>query len=216
MIHLFPLELLIATTNPGKILEIQAAFADLPLRVRSLDDFPHISPVEEVGATYEENATLKALKYASQTRLCTIADDSGLEVNALGGLPGVFSARYGGAEASDEERTKKLLGELAEKGSPQRGARFVCCIALAGWKVSGPSSVVENPTVLNLSRGECAGYIAEEARGNQGFGYDPVFVPEGYNASFAELPADIKGSISHRASALWTTREFLKHWIAQT
>lgn len=216
MIQPSPLELLIATTNPGKVLEIQAAFSDLPVRIRFLNDFPQISPVEEVGTTYEENAILKAFNYASQTRLYTIADDSGLEVTALGGLPGVFSARYGGAGASDEERTKKLLAELHEKGALHRGARFVCCIALAGWKSSGPSSVVENPTVLNLSRGECAGHIAEKAHGSQGFGYDPVFVPEGYSASFAELPAYIKASISHRARALWTTREFLKRWIEQT
>lgn len=216
MIHPVPLELLIATTNPGKVLEIQAAFSDLPVRIRSLNDFPHIATVEEVGTTYEENAILKAVTYASQTRLCTIADDSGLAVNALGGQPGVFSARYGGAGASDEERTKKLLGELHEKKPLDRSARFVCCIALAGWKGSGPSSVVENPTVLNLSRGECAGHIAEKAHGSQGFGYDPVFVPEGYSASFAELPAHIKAAISHRGRALWITREFLKSWIGQT
>jgi non-canonical purine NTP pyrophosphatase (RdgB/HAM1 family) len=216
MIQLPRLELLIATTNPGKILEIQEAFSDLPLIVRSLDDFPQISPVEEVGTTYEENAILKALNYAAQTRLCAIADDSGLEVNALGGLPGVLSARYGGASSSDEERTAKLLAEIADKGSLERGARFVCCMAFAGWKASDISSVADKPTLLNLSKGKCRGHIAERARGDKGFGYDPLFIPEGYHATFAELPAHIKGLISHRAHALWSMRDFLRHWIALT
>ena len=216
MIQLPSLEMLIATTNPGKILEIQGAFSDLPLIVRSLHDFPQIFPVEEVETTYEENAILKALNYAAQTHLCALADDSGLEVNAIGGGPGVLSARYGGARASDEERTEKLLAEVAEKGSLERGARFVCCMAFAGWKESDMPNVIGNPTLLNLSRGECRGQIAEKARGDKGFGYDPVFIPEGYHATFAELPAHIKGSISHRAHALSAMREFLKHWIEQT
>lgn len=216
MIQRPSLELLIATTNRGKILEIQGAVSGLPLILRSLDEFPEISTVEEVGTTYEENAILKALSYAEQTRLCAIGDDSGLEVTALGGLPGVFSARFGGTRAADEDRTEKLLGELAGKGLPERGARFVCCIAFAGWKASARPNLAGKPTLLNLSRGESRGHIANSARGTNGFGYDPVFVPEGYHGTFAELPADIKSSISHRARALSDMRGFIKRWIQQT
>jgi XTP/dITP diphosphohydrolase len=137
-----PFELLIATTNPGKMLEIQRAFSDLPLMLRSLDEFPDIALVEETGTTYEENALLKALNYAEQTRCWALADDSGLEVTGLNGLPGVRSARYGGANASDGERTQKLIRELDGKAFHKRSARFVCCVAFAGWKARDPSCVL--------------------------------------------------------------------------
>src|SRR5687768_11282257 len=139
------LEVLVATRNPGKIREIQESLQSLPLRLRSLSEFHNISPVEEIGETYEDNAILKALGYAMQASVCALADDSGLEVDVLGGIPGVLSARYGGAHASDQERTEKLLGALSQFPELERTARFICCIALAGWSPRESSSGSDEP-----------------------------------------------------------------------
>ena len=119
-------EILIATHNPGKIREVQEALHSFPVKLRYLDEFAHVSSVDEVGRTYEENAALKALGYARQTGVCALADDSGLEVDSLGGKPGVFSARFGGEHASDPDRIQKLLTALSQHRSSDRGARFVC------------------------------------------------------------------------------------------
>jgi non-canonical purine NTP pyrophosphatase (RdgB/HAM1 family) len=215
MIHRPQLELLAGTRNRGKIREIQELLADLPITLRSLDDFPDIPTVDEVGNTYEENSGLKALGYAKWTRLPTLADDSGLEVDALGGMPGPLSARDGGDVASDIDRTRKLLLDLDQKQAGPRTARFVCCLTLVGWNLHQGASDGE-PLILNVSRGEIEGQILKEPRGVNGFGYDPVFVPIGYEATLAELPTAVKNSISHRARALAAMRTFLERWLKQT
>ena len=192
-------ELLIATSNAGKVREALPLLDGLPLRWRSLAEFPAIAEVEETGATFAENAALKATAYAAQTGLWTLADDSGLEVDALGGAPGIFSARYGGEGASDAERIARLLDELSRTGDSERRARFVCVIAIAD----------PDARLVNTSTGTCEGSIALAPRGEGGFGYDPVFIPDGYQESFGELPPELKQRISHRARALEAVRSFL-------
>jgi XTP/dITP diphosphohydrolase len=191
--------LLLGTRNPGKLIEITSILADSGWSFSSLEEFPDVGEAEENFVTFAENAIAKAQFYASATGLCALADDSGLEVAALGGAPGVFSARYAGANASDAERRALLLSELAKTGDANRRARFVAVVAIA------------NPdgSVLNVSEGMCEGTIAWAPRGAGGFGYDPLFIPDGYNQTFAELPDTIKNLISHRARALIGTREFL-------
>ena len=210
MIHRPPLEVLIATGNLGKVREIGESLRGLPLTLRYLQEFPDISPVEEVGRTYKENAILKALSYSKYTGVFALADDSGLEVDALGGAPGVLSARYGGDHAFDSERTERLLMALSQYPGQARTARFVCCMALAGWHRGEDQPYGSDAHVLHVTEGKCEGLIIERPRGNNGFGYDPVFVPNGYDRTFAELPAKIKNVISHRAQALATMRQFFK------
>lgn len=212
MIQRKHLELLIATNNPGKIREIQDSLRDVSVRLRYLREFGDISSVDETGATYEENATLKAVSYSKQTGLCSLADDSGLEVDVLDGRPGALSARYGGA--SDRERTEALLIALSQRSLPERTARFVCCMALAGWPLGQSSE--GDPGLLHICQEKCDGLIGAEPRGKNGFGYDPVFVPNGYHETFAELPSVVKNAISHRAKAIKGMREFLNRWIAST
>ena len=212
MINRPRLELLIATNNSGKIKEIEHAFSHLPLNLRYLNEFPGIGSVDESGSTYEANAVLKALSYSDQTGLSALADDSGLEVDALDGGPGVLSARYGGDAPSDAERTQKLLRALENVPDEKRTARFVCTIALA----TGPdSSEANSERILHIAQGECNGLIAGEPRGSNGFGYDPVFLPDGYDQTFAELESGIKGAISHRARALADMYAFLGRWLAE-
>jgi len=193
-------QLLIATGNPGKLRELHRLLSDLPFALHDLNSFSSINPVSENGSTFAENASLKASGYARQTGLMTLADDSGLEVEALAGAPGVRSARYAGAGASDAQRVQKLLSELATAGAGKRTARFVSAIAVAG----------QDGQILNLSQGICAGIITTEPRGQSGFGYDPIFVPDGFAETFAELPSDVKNRISHRGQALKATAEFLR------
>ena len=209
-------EILVATRNSGKIREIREALSSLPVKLRYLDQFPNVSSIEEVGQTYQENAALKALGYSKQTGLCALADDSGLEVDALGGMPGVFSARFGGEEATDAERVEKLLTALSEHSDSKRTARFVCCVALAGWQGDEQPMAQTGPRVLKVTKAICDGNIANAARGTNGFGFDPVFVPENYSMTFAELPHEVKATISHRAFALNAMRRFLDGWLAQT
>ena len=204
-------ELLIASSNAGKIRELTQMLSGLPITLRSLSEFPDVSTVAEVGHTYEENAVLKALGYSEQTGLYSLADDSGLEVDALGGQPGVLSARFGGETASDSDRTTKLLRTIATQENTNRAARFVCCMAVAGWPRDG--AIKARPGVLNISEGKCEGTIATEPRGSRGFGYDPVFIPDGYAATFGELSEDVKSHISHRARALSKVRGFLEQFL---
>ena len=172
----------------------------LPLQLRSLAEFPGTTEVEETGRTFIENAVLKAKAYAGQTGLWSLADDSGLEVEALGGAPGIFSSRYAGETASDAERIEMLLAQLSSFGATRRRrARFVCVMAIAD-----PQGQIQN-----ISTGECTGTIAHAPRGDNGFGYDPIFVPDGYHQTFGELPTEIKEQISHRALALKAARAFL-------
>lgn len=191
--------LLLGTRNPGKVREIETILGEVPWRLRSLQEFADVHVPDETGDTYAANAIIKAEFYARATGMCALADDSGLEVEALGGAPGVFSARYAGAGASDADRRRLLLSELVHVPAEQRRARFVCAVAIA----------TPEGRVLNISEGVCDGAMIFEPRGSGGFGYDPLFVPDGFNETFAELPDAIKNQLSHRARALLKTREFL-------
>lgn len=194
-------ELLIATSNPGKIREIQLGLHDLPLRLRLLAEFPKISQPHEVGESYEQNAIIKATAYAKQTGLWALADDSGLEVDFLGGAPGLKSARLGGT--SDSERIGLLLSKLSGVYGKERGARFRCIMAIVDPDIG----------VINIAEGICNGTIGRAPVGGNGFGYDPIFIPEGYKLTFAQLPTETKTNISHRALALATTRKFLSRLL---
>ena len=208
------MELLIATYNAGKIRELERALRGLPITPRYLADFPDISPVDETGKTYEDNAVLKAVAYCERTGLYALADDSGLEVDALDGRPGVKSARFGGENASDADRTAKLLQELLAFEGSERTARFVCFMSLA----AAPSTAAGDtpaPRILNISKGTCEGTIADAPRGTGGFGYDPVFIPTGYDKTFGELSSEIKAELSHRAKALSAMRLFLTQFLGQ-
>jgi XTP/dITP diphosphohydrolase len=199
--HISPLpSLLLGTRNPGKVREIETILGDVPGQIRSLREFPAVDTPAETGDTYAENAIIKAQFYARATGICALADDSGLEVEALRGAPGVYSARYAGAGASDADRRALLLSELTQVPAEQRQARFVCVVAIA----------LPDGTVLNTSEGTCNGAIIFEPRGSGGFGYDPLFVPDGFEQTFAELSDSIKNQLSHRARALLKTREFLQ------
>ncbi len=200
------LQLLIATRNAGKVKELRSLLAGLPVCLRSLQEFACIPEVVETGATFADNAALKAVSYAQATQLLALADDSGLEVEALNGAPGVLSARYAGENATDAERTARLLRQLDSHGNKSRRARFVCAIAIAA----------QNGNLIYASEGICAGHIAVAPGGTGGFGYDPVFVPDNYDESFASLPPAIKEQISHRARALQAARTFLLDYLRMT
>ncbi|HEX8175632.1 MAG TPA: XTP/dITP diphosphatase [Pyrinomonadaceae bacterium] len=193
-------ELVIATRNRGKLVEVRELLHDLNINLRSLTDFPASTEVEETGRTFAENASIKAAAYALQTGSWTLSDDSGLEVDALNGAPGVYSARYAGEQATDAERMELLLLELARTGDSERRARFVCAVSLAD-----PAG-----RIVKIATGTCEGRIAHAPRGSLGFGYDPIFIPEGFEQSFGELSSEIKQVISHRARALAETRSFLE------
>lgn len=198
--------LLLATHNRGKLREFDALFQAQGWLTRSLADFPAIGVAEETGASFAQNAELKTQFYAERTGLRTLADDSGLEVEALGGRPGIFSARYAGAEASDAERVARLLTELNHTRDRERRARFVCAVAISD-PINGLTKVFT---------GQCAGRISRSARGSNGFGYDPVFIPDGYNQTFGELPEEVKLQISHRVRALESARGFLNGLSSRT
>jgi len=191
--------LLLGTYNEGKVREITSILANSGWMFASLKQFPNIEAAEESGDTYSANAIAKARVYASATGLLALADDSGLEVAALTGAPGVFSARYAGEDASDGDRRQLLLSELAKTGDQDRRARFVSSVAIAD----------KDGYVLNVAEGICEGTITLAPRGAGGFGYDPLFVPDGYDQTFAELSEEIKNRISHRGKALIQTRQFL-------
>jgi XTP/dITP diphosphohydrolase len=186
------IEVLLATRNAHKTLEVQQILGP-DFVVRDLLTCPQIAHIHESGASFEENATLKALAVSRKLPGLILADDSGLEVDALAGAPGIYSARYAGANATEEEKIGKLLHELARIGATDtpRGARFRCVVALA-----------REGKLLGTFEGVVEGRIANDPRGNRGFGYDPVFIPEGVEQTFAELPADVKNAISHRAKAI--------------
>lgn len=192
--------LLIATFNKGKLQELRQLLAELPFTICDLEGLSSIQPIPESGETFVENASLKARGYAKQSGLLTLADDSGLQVDALNGAPGVFSARYSHEGASDSERTTKLLAELSHLRGSARAARFVSVITIAD----------ETERVINVSTGTCEGRIADTPRGTNGFGYDPIFIPKGFDRTFAELETKVKNRISHRARALASASEFLR------
>jgi XTP/dITP diphosphohydrolase len=186
------MQLIVATRNTHKTREIEQILG-AELVVRDLTTYPEISGITESGTSFEENAKLKAVAVSRKLPGLVIADDSGLEVEALGGAPGIHSARYAGASASDEERIAKLLSRLAkvETKSNQRRARFRCALAVA-----------RDGQVLATVEGVVEGKIAERPRGSHGFGYDPIFIPNGCEQTFAELPEKVKNNISHRAKAI--------------
>jgi XTP/dITP diphosphohydrolase len=198
------MKLVVGTNNAGKISELNELLADLPVEIFGLNKFENVSDVAETGATFAENAILKANSYALQTGFWALSDDSGLEVEALSGAPGVFSARYAGENAGDKERIAKLLDELAETGDEARRARFVCVMAMADARGE----------IKFLAEGICEGKIASEARGANGFGYDPIFVPDGFTETFGELSSTVKGEISHRARAIKKIIRFLRLFTA--
>lgn len=194
--------LLIATSNPGKVAELAAMLEDLNCRVIGFADLPETPAiVEETGLTFAENALLKAEHYHRLTGLPALADDSGLEVDALDGRPGVYSARYGGDQLSSAEQIHLLLGEMKDVPDHQRTARFVCNIALVG---DGLNQMFE---------GRCEGLIAHEPRGDHGFGYDPIFIDAELGRTFAELTREEKAPRSHRGIALFQARQFLAEWL---
>jgi XTP/dITP diphosphohydrolase len=183
-------KLLLATTNKGKAREYAELLKGIPFRLVTLSDENINIDVNENGSTYEENARLKALTYARQSGLLTLADDSGLEVDALGGEPGILSARYAGKGVSDGERNAFLLSKIKNVPEKERGARFVCVIAIATPEGS-----------VKIFKGECSGFINKAPRGANGHGYDPVFYVPELDKTIAELTMEEKNKISHRARA---------------
>jgi len=184
--------LLFASRNAHKTREIQQILGP-EFEVRDLSAYPKISETVESGESFEENAKLKAIAVSKKMPGLVIADDSGLEVEVLGGAPGIYSARYAGAKATDKENIDRLLGQLGRIGAKrdQRRARFRCVLALA-----------RNGQMLGTFEGITDGIIVDQPRGSRGFGYDPIFVPKGFGHTFAELPAELKNRISHRAQAI--------------
>ena len=186
------IELVVATRNRHKTPEIQHILGP-EFRVRDLATHPEVSEICESGTSFEENAKLKALAASRQLSALVIGDDSGLEVDAFGGAPGIYSARYAGANATDTDKIDELLRELARVRAIEDGrrARFRCVVALA-----------RNGNLLGIFEGVVEGSITGEARGDSGFGYDPIFIPEGLKQTFGELPTEVKNTISHRAKAI--------------
>ena len=187
--------ILMATRNKGKAEELAALLQDLPVQILTLQDFPDLAEVEETGLTFAENAALKADFAAKETGLITLSDDSGLEVDALNGEPGVFSARFAGEPSDDQQNNLKLLEVL--KGLPleQRTARFVSVISLV-------NPISSEKREISYSRGICEGLILEELRGDGGFGYDPLFFVPSLQKTFAQLTLEEKNLVSHRGQAL--------------
>jgi len=226
--------LLIATGNPGKMREYADLLRDIPFELVSLRDLGITHEVEETGETFGENAWLKASEYAAISGLLTLADDSGLEVDALSGEPGVHSARYGGESCtSDQDRVRLLLKKMQDIPWEERGARFRCVIAIAeppcaklplpspftkGGSSSPPFvkggqggfSPASQPTLIAQAEGFVAGMIQYNPEGDDGFGYDPVFYLPAYDKTVAQLPLDVKNQISHRANAAQQAVDTLK------
>ncbi len=198
------MQIVLATRNQHKKQELVALLGGMDISIRTLEEFPDAPDVVEDGETCEANAMKKAVEIARYTGLPAVADDTGLEVDALGGRPGVFAARYAGEQATYEDNCRKLLHELQGVPAEQRGARFVTVAAIAF------------PTGKTLStKGVLEGMIAEEAVGSRGFGYDPVFVLPEYHQTLAQLSPDVKNRISHRARAFTQARTLLAQMMAE-
>ena len=190
------MKLLVATTNTGKLREIAGILAGLPLELVSLRDLPAIEEPEETGATFAENARLKALYYHRATNLPSVADDSGLEIEALDGAPGIHSARWEGTDY--EIKFRKIYDLLDAKGARQSPARFVCRVALA-----------DDDRIVFEAEGVIEGRIADSPKGNLGFGYDPIFYYPPLDRTTAELDRDLKATVSHRGKAFSRLRTYL-------
>lgn len=186
------MQLILATRNEHKLQEIQRILGP-KIAIRGLSSRDEVGEIDETGSSYEENAILKAVMVSRKVPGLVVADDSGIEVDALDGRPGVHSARYGGTNATDEGKINRLLNELARvrAKNDQRVARFRCVLAVA-----------RNGQVLATFEGIVEGRIAERARGLHGFGYDPIFIPDGFENTFGELAEEVKNNISHRAKAI--------------
>lgn len=189
--------LVLATRNHHKARELQTFLSDLDFKVITLDDIPQHIVLEETGSTFQENALQKARIVYEATKLPALADDSGLEVFYLNGRPGVYSARYAGPQATDDENNQKLLKELNGVPEPQRKAQFRSVLALVAHGIE------------RMTEGICPGTIAKSPRGTNGFGYDPIFIPEGYTCTYAELTAEEKNRISHRSRSFARMKEVL-------
>lgn len=186
--------IVIGTSNQHKVEEFKVLLGDQKVELKSLADYPFFPEVEETGKTFKENAELKALAVCNYCDVPAFADDSGLEVEALNNEPGIYSARYA---PTNEERIQKVLTKL--QGQTNRKARFVCVIAIA-----------INGEVIDTFEGEVKGTIIDAPRGDNGFGYDPIFVPDGYTQTFAEMSSELKNKISHRANAVKKALDFIE------
>lgn len=194
--------ILLATSNPGKAAEIGAALAGLPLEVFSLETLQHRSLFLETGTSFLDNARGKGLFYSRQTAHLTLAEDSGLEVEFLGGAPGVYSARFSGPGATDEKNIRKVLRLLRGVPPEKRKARYVCRLVLA-----------RNGCIIKETRGRVRGKIMSEKRGGLGFGYDPIFYYHPFRRTFGEIPLEEKNRISHRGRALRQMKSFLLDYL---
>ena len=197
-----PVTLVLATRNPHKVDEIRGILAGLPVRLLSFEDLPDIADVVEDGATLEENAAKKAREVAEATGHPALADDTGLEVEYLGGAPGVYSARYAGEPRSYERNNEKLIADMTDAGPGERGAAFRTVVALA---VPGGS--------VRLVEGRMDGEILTHPAGDGGFGYDPLFRPTGHDQSFAEMTSAEKNAISHRGRAVRAARDLVMELV---
>jgi XTP/dITP diphosphohydrolase len=196
------LEIIAATKNKGKVVEIRRALRGLGFKIDSLNDFPDIPEVKEDGKSFNENALKKARFYSKYFGKLTIADDSGLEVDSLKGLPGIYSARYAGEGASDQERNQKLLGQMQGIPISKRGARFKCVIA-----------VVSHDGREGVAEGSCRGKIGFKEMGKRGFGYDPVFILPQYGKTMAQITLEEKNRVSHRGKALRKLRRIITKFL---
>jgi len=191
-------EVLIATTNKGKLREIRRILSEAPVALKTLADFPGIEAPEETGLSFDENARLKAFYYARATGFPTLAEDSGFEVDALNGEPGIYSARYLREDASYDERFADIFRRVRESGVSDRSARFICALA-----------VVSGEVILFETRGAVEGTLANAPAGSNGFGYDPVFFYPPYGKTFGEVSDDEKTAVSHRGQAMRAFRDYL-------
>lgn len=193
------MNLLVATTNAGKLREIRLLLSGMPVELTTLRDLDPIDEPEETGATFEENARLKALYYASRSGLATVAEDSGLIIDGMDGEPGVRSARFLRPDASYPERFAEIFRRLAEPPIKNRAARFVCALAVA-----------EDGRIVYEARGTVEGEIAHEPRGERGFGYDPIFYFPPYDATLAEVADEAKLAVAHRGQAFRALADWLQ------
>ena len=200
------MDILLATTNPGKLREFKALLADVPCTIHSPDSLGVHADVEETGTTFQANAEIKARAWTAATNMICVADDSGLCVDALDDAPGVYSARWAAkhgisSEDADTANLNLVLDQLADQ--PNRAARYVCV------------GVITHPDgSVQMARGEWSGTLIDTPRGTNGFGYDPIFVPDGFTQTVAELPAEVKNERSHRAKAMAALRDTLVAFLA--
>ena len=192
-------QIIVATHNRDKVNEFRGIFSDMEIALLTLEQFPSVGAIEEDASTLEGNALKKASEVFRLTGIPALADDTGLEVRYLNDAPGVFSSRYAGVGATYETNVRKLLRDLNGVPLRRRGARFRSVLAF-----------VPSPEGVEITEGSCHGVILEQPRGSGGFGYDPIFLPDGYSWTFAEMEPDLKNQVSHRAKAAFEMREILR------